>query len=80
MIMAINIHAVIEPFLHAKWQELFHLFMTDSTLSLKLMVLEKSTSDWIRRGNPARKNYHVLLIQHLSQLSTWSFAGLIPEP
>ena len=52
--------AAIEQFLHAKWQELFRLFMADSMGTLQLICWKKSTSDWIRRGKPARKNmyYH----------------------
>ena len=44
------------------------------------VMLEKSTSDWIRGGKPARKE-HVLSLKHLCQLklSTRSFAGLIPD-
>ena len=44
-------------------------------------MLEKSTSDWIRGGKPARKNmyYHFKKCLCQLKLSTRSFAGLIPD-
>ena len=44
-------------------------------------ILEESTSDWIRRGKPARKNTYYGSLKCLCQLklSTQSFAGLITD-
>ena len=41
----VRVHTAIEPFLHAKWQELFSLFMTDSSETLKLICGRKAR--WI---------------------------------
>ena len=71
-----NIHAAIEPFLHAKWQELCRLWQIQRKL-FSYYVGEKHVV--LDKKRQASQKEHVLSLQCLSQLSTWSiFCRLDP--
>ena len=74
-----NIHTAIEPFLHAKWQELFRCLWQIRRKLFSWYVGEKHVG--LDKRRQASQKEHVLSLKRLGQLklSTQSFVDLIPD-